>query len=464
MVYRKVTDFFYKNKTYTMYLDKNNKHFFLRKEDDQYFYLTIEELIELTLKFNSIPNVMRIEKQNNDKKVNIIPKIVIGGTLTTISLPVLLTCFSYFQSLKRVESFDFNNKQTNIESSSLDDVKDYVSYNIDDLKDDESLEVDTFFENTNKTKLNIYDMDYADMYFDYDNVDVEDLRDVLNGNDQISPKCKDVLNEYINAIEEKYPDIDLRIFYKNLKTLEVVECTKNELAMKSLSFDSYGCYMKNENKIYVLADYDYVPGTWEYQVLFHEFTHCLRNGWWTEGDKKIKFQPEGVNYSNLITSESLNSLFAVSLFDYEEKDIAYQLQSNYHKIMIESMDNYDYSDYIQHSISYYAKKLDEFNGDDNYATSILELIQVQYDSYHDDSIQVEQSSFYPIYDYIANMYYKTNITSNMSYSEANDVKEELIDKIMYDVPSGYNIDTKYFDNTLNNYCNKVGISVSSKTR
>lgn len=80
---------------------------------------------------------------------------------------------------------------------------------------------------------------------------------------------------------------------------------------------------------------------------------------------------------------------------------------------------------------------------------------MQYDDYHSDLIHVEQKEYYLIYRYISNIYYKNNITSDMSYEDACLVTDELIDKIMFDVPEKYNIDTNYFYKYLNAYCNSI---------
>ena len=114
-------------------------------------------------------------------------------------------------------------------------------------------------------------------------------------------------------------------------------------------------------------------------MIFHELSHCLRDSHYTDEDgNKVYIQFAGLNYYDVPNAEAINSLFAVSLFDYEEKDIAYQMQSNAHKIMIECMDNYSLDDYVNHSLGYYAKQLDEYNQDDNYATTILTLMDEQY--------------------------------------------------------------------------------------
>ena len=165
--------------------------------------------------------------------------------------------------------------------------------------------------------------------------------------------------------------------------------------------------------------------------------------------------PEGQTFNNEITSEALNSLFAVSLFDYEEDSIAYQLQSNYYKIMLDCMDNYDLSDYINHSLSYFTNKLDEYNNNDNYSSVILELIQTQFQDYHSSYIKVAQSEYYPIYDYICDMYYKKYISEDMTYDQMKEVANDLVRKVTLYVPNEYNIDTNRFYENLNTYINQL---------
>lgn len=476
--YQKVFQFTYKGKSYNMYLDNHNKHFFLRNNvDGSLSYITIEELIDLSLCFINVPLVMNARKGS---KKGMVPKVIIGGVSVTLSLTLLSTfMFSTFNEMRKSEERirAFEESRINSTQSVEEDLKDYLSYDeptpestekpeeskpgLDFIKTPpDELVVDTYLESDWLSYKFIYDMEYLDKVFDYDNVSIDQVKSRIQGNNHISEKFKNLLYEYCDSLISKYPNIELRVLYENLKTLEVVECDKLELVRHSLSMDSYGCYVRSENKIYVLKDYDYVKGTWPYQVIFHEFNHCLRTGDWIINDTRIKVQVEGQNFSNTITAEALNSLFTVSLFDYDELDIAYQLQSNYHKIMIECMDNYTLEDYVNHSVSYYASKLDEFNQDDNYATTILELIQAQYTDYHNDSISVSQEEYYPIYDYVADMYFRKNINSNMSYSDAVNVADQLITKIMYDVPEDYNIDINHFYEYLDSYCEKLGIETS----
>lgn len=475
--YRKVVEFEFKNNKYNLYLDNYNKKFFLRiDERGNLSYITIDELFDLIKHFMTVPNVMNISKGAVKQKIKFIPKVIIGGITVTLTLSMLTTGLSIYNSNQRVSEYE--QKYLNSQTLNEADVEDYVSIttenqNVDDeLNYDETLSevangeliVDTYLESDWLNYIYIYDMNYIDHIFEHENITLEMLYETIKNNLSIPENFKNLLYQYCESVVRNYPDIELRVFYENLKTLEVVECNQYELSQKTLNIDASGCYMKDENRIYVLENQNYEKGTWDYQVIFHELSHCLRNGLYNIDGKQVKIQAEGQNFSNIITAEALNSLFAVSLFDYEENDIAYQLQSNYHKVMIDCIDNYTLSDYVNHSLSYYANQLDKYNGDENYATVILELIQMQYDDFHSESINVEQKEYYPIYDYISNMYFNKYITSYMSYDEAQVVADRLVNIITFDVPEEYNIDTNRFYENLNNYCETIGISVQARTR
>ena len=62
------------------------------------------------------------------------------------------------------------------------------------------------------------------------------------------------------------------------------------------------------------------------------------------------------------------------------------------------------------------------------------------------------------------MYYRKYLTSKMSYEEAKLVTDNLLDKILYDVPEEYNIDINYFYSYLDDYCKEIGISKNVNER
>ncbi|MCD8196073.1 MAG: hypothetical protein LUE24_02690 [Lachnospiraceae bacterium] len=75
---------------------------------------------------------------------------------------------------------------------------------------------------------------------------------------------------------------------------------------------------------------------------------------------------------------------------------------------------------------------------------MLRLMEVQYNDYHDDSYELEQENYYPLYDYIADMYYRVHISEGMSETECEQAASDLIEKITYDVPEEYHLDTEEF--------------------
>lgn len=475
--YRKVVEFNFNNIRYNMYLDNTNKRFFLRVTDNgNLSYITVEELFDLIKHFKTVPNVMNINRDSIKEKLKFVPKVIIGGVTATLTLSMLMTCLSVYNSHQRVSEFEQKYSMTQVLDEN--EVQNYVSSDSTNENDEiqtmvenatkensDDLVVDTYLESNWLNYTYIYDMDYLDMVFEKKDITLDMLYKAIDNNTSISGDFKDLLYEYCTSVVKNYPDVELRVLYENIKTLQVVECDQFELSQVTLSSDASGCYVRTENKIYVLKDKHYEKGTWDYQVIFHELSHCLRTGVYNVDGKQVKVQVEGQNFNNTITAEALNSLFAVSLFGYEENDIAYQLQSNYHKVILDCIDNYDLSDYVNHSLSYYAHKLDEFNGDKNYATVILELMQMQYDDFHSDSISVAPSGYYPIYDYISNMYFNKYITSDMNYDEAKAVTDQLVESILFDVPEDYNIDTNRFYENLDQYCAEHNISIeNSKVR
>ena len=106
--------------------------------------------------------------------------------------------------------------------------------------------------------------------------------------------------------------------------------------------------------------------------------------------------------------------------------------------MIECLDDYTLSDYINHSLSYFAHKLDVQNGDNNFAMTIFRLIEEQRTDYFDNRYEREQETYYPIYDYLCKMYLNRYAKGGESEDKINQLIQELIERDTYDVPGSFN--------------------------
>ena len=147
----------------------------------------------------------------------------------------------------------------------------------------------------------------------------------------------------------------------------------------------------------------------------------------------------------------MNSVFSCSLQSYDERDIAYQTPSNYLSIMLECMDNYTLSDYMNHSSAYFLHKLDEATGDTNYASVIWKLIALQRSDWREKNIDIPARTYEPIYEYLCKLYYRKYVTADMTDEEARAVADELVDKAFYDSPEDYKTETQPFYDNLDAY-------------
>lgn len=491
--YSKVLEFYFDKQKYVMLLDDNNKHFFLKQnKDGSVGYLNFIEFFNLVEVLNQKPIYLAINDDKNArkkrKKFKFIPKLIVGNLIVGISISSLGLAYQMFKNYKKMTKYtpassisssytsesksssttnDSSDSRVRIDDDELtfEDVKKYVSQ--EDEKTNEESEVDTFYESSNGKQIFVYDNDYLDKIFPdikKEDVTAEVLKKAVKWNFKISSRFKPLIYEYIDALTSKYPNGDYRPFYKNLKTMEIVECTQTEMLSHSVTYGASGCYVRSENKIYVLKDKTYEKKTWDYQVIYHELSHAMRTCTFKENGVTYKAQFEGLSYYNTVIDEAINSVFSVSLFDYKEEDIAYQLQSNYLRVILSCMDNYSLNDYINKNTSYFAKKLGEYNNDGNYAKSILELIAFQYKDFHSSSIKTTKDAYYPIYDYICKMYFNKNIKEGMSYDEAYGVYEEMMRIITFDVSDDYNLDVDRFYNNFVEFCKGKNISVNIKSR
>ena len=474
MIYREVVKVQFENRLYQMYLGENNSRYFLEiLPNGNYMYPSLESLLKLEYIFSDQTRYRDEIKRDGANTKNFIPKVLVKG------VPVLLVTAMLASGCARMDLDHYphdNNTVTtqntsysenianNGTSQKLDDVYTDLGFEVADST--EPLDIEKHIHSDRFNYDYIYDVDYYDIAFGNYKVTADMLNKEIDKNSGISSKYKTFLKDYVQFFIKAYPDADLRILYENLKTLEVVECKdKLELMTHTLSADSYACYMRSENKIYTLDGYDYVPGTWDYQIIMHELSHAARTYWRdtdNDGSFNIKVQFEGLGVKPISVSEAINSLFAVRMYDKNERDIAYQLQSNYFDIILECVDNYKLSDYINHSMSYLASKLDEAGGYNNYSMVMFELMESQYKDYHSDQINIKEEEFYPIYDYVANFYFNKYLHAGMSKSDMTSVCDDLVERVTFDVPAEYHIDSNHFYVYLEDYIQSHGLDQNTR--
>ena len=73
--YRKVVTFEYNKNKYNMYLDNNNKRFFLKVDDEgNLYYITTKELLMFIKMFSTVPTILEAKGDFLKNKIKIVPK------------------------------------------------------------------------------------------------------------------------------------------------------------------------------------------------------------------------------------------------------------------------------------------------------------------------------------------------------------------------------------------------------
>lgn len=459
--YRIINYIEHNGKEYIVLCDKENKYFFLEndRKNNCKRYIDLKELLELSniICFRNNGLMQFSYEKNQTKKIRIIPKVIVAGVVLPLTFTVLQACgvkpddkaYAYDISYtneseldsatqKRLEAF-----YATVEKDSNNFTEVSIDYQNTMVYVNDSLGLNEVLGNTKE------------------DVTYDDIRKLIRELD-MSDEYKEIYLTLADNLEKQYPHMDLRIWKQNLLTLKIEE--KSDTILKEMGIE-YAAYDMYSNTIYTHDDYNYVPGTLEYQAIVHEFTHPMRSASFKIGDKDYicRFSRNFSNYQ--VIDEVMTSILSLRSYDQNETNIGYTFQSHMLEIMIECMDNYTMEDYINEDISCFINKLNETNGDKE-AIRMLNLMQLNRDDIMSKEIYFSQDQFYDLYDYVAKMYYRKHISSNMSSEEITAVKDELVTRIITDVSENVakEFDAAHFDDYLVEYCNENGINYSPSTK
>lgn len=258
------------------------------------------------------------------------------------------------------------------------------------------------------------------------------LKSVVEGNDKISRKYKDFILNYISDYLRLYPETNFAPFYENLKTLEIVECSDDDIKWASISATAIACYRSLENRIFVNNKIDISQKeSDDYIVLSHELTHAARTLKLEKDNRQINtaFYKEASLGS--YTDEALDTHFMHQLRGDGSRAEHYTLASSYIRIILSCLgNNYTGSDYMNHSVNYFISEMDKFMGDNN-AEHIIALMESQMALHYNKYVETDLTNFEELFEYLTRMYMKKNLKANMSYSEASELFDKFYGEITY---------------------------------
>lgn len=310
-VYKKLFNINYNNKTFTIFLDKYGRRTFLKVSNEgKYKYPTVDDFIYLHKIYNE-RNPFIFYYGIGDKLLAYRPKKFTfkeGVLDLTKVISVVLAGVIGFNS--------------------------FISFELRKNNDKDELEVKPAYINNcfDDTKT-------LDLYLGTDNVSEEELIAVINNNPNLDDMYKEKAIMLAQHIKKEHPNTDNRIFYDNMKTIEVYVLENND-ENKNIGglYNSYMNIIKVKNKNIVDSS-DQYSNSFENEIIMHELAHayhCWANNTQNQG---YIYRSEKIGYS---LDEAMTNKVIEGLFDYSTS--TYQREGKLLNYLLTFV-NYNYYDY-----------------------------------------------------------------------------------------------------------------------
>ena len=275
--YRFLCDIIYEGKKFKIFSDNNFKKTFLRVLDDnELCYATLEDYVKLDKIYNKTKSDIVYKIGSYKFKPGAITrggKLLLGSTLATT---LATTLVSSSQELEFNEHEQMLNTSPVIEEQQ--DITEIPSeQNFNEIVNGQNAEDRVIIEQdedlTNwlyKTENKIYvkNNDEFRQYVENKNPTFDDVREVIEKNQNLDLNIKEILYEYLTVLEEKCPDIDLVCFYHNVERLEVEVLSKEKME-ETYDSNINGAYNTLTGIISIRED------ELGKEVVYHEVSHML---------------------------------------------------------------------------------------------------------------------------------------------------------------------------------------------
>ncbi len=293
--------------------------------------------------------------------------------------------------------------------------------------------------------------DLKDIY--PDDIIYEDLKNNLKNNKNISEEYKEYTNEFIDLVEEKYPDFDLTIFNENIKQFKLIEKSKKEIQNNHPNRQAF--YRIPECTIYIHDEFE--DENLKKYCFFHELWHMFNNLYVEDDNKNVYYKSttmydlDGTALDEGITTFLTESIYSNDILcytnQYDEVKILYQIYGD--QLLTTYIDSgIDGIEFlISETIGYTnASNLISYMNQEeekNYTIKIYEtLIQIYL-----DSKKCDYSKSLEIYQIIENSCYDIEIKKQLLKIYKEKLNSQKINNdtmITFDESNYYNVNDLYF--------------------
>lgn len=332
LAYKKMFEIKYNNKTFAIFLGKNNQRIIMEVVDGKYVNPLKDDFFALNEIYNNKDRSILAKKKPLTFKEAVFTFSL--GALSMLVLPPAIECVDIaFQEVCFLASLD------------------------DDTR--------------------ISDIETLEKYFDLDAVTFHEVIKAINSNANLQSKYKTMMEKFATYMNFFQPDFDLRIFAENAKDIEFV-VTSSEKIKNHAGKNVAAYYSIKENKIYITNN-----STDE--TIYHEIAHtahCLHairnNNNYYRSAKTGDALDEAMNVlvtKNIAPEES--AYFNERMFlDYFNKCTGFNLE-NYNKYGINRLIEMLEDKYPKVDINYIVTCLDSLND------SSIQGIELEENSYAD---------------------------------------------------------------------------------
>ncbi len=197
-MFYKLFEIDFNNKRFGIFMDKDARRTFLEiKDDGEYVYSFFDDYKVLNRIFNcSRCNVFYVPRYDFQEKVKVMKKNVV----MLLAVVTMLNNISVAQASEL--KLDVLDDELVISSEEADN--EFIEY------------------------IDINDVKELDAYIGELDVTKEMVIEAINKNDNLNVRYKRIALTLVDKLVEKFPNINLRIFYENIKDMKVLEYTREE--------------------------------------------------------------------------------------------------------------------------------------------------------------------------------------------------------------------------------------------
>ncbi len=272
-----------------------------------------------------------------------------------------------------------------------------------------------------------------DLFYDNEVITREDVVNVINNNENLNDYYKKIAIEVLDLNLELDPDINLRIYYENMKNLKIV-IESWDIISKNNKEKTAGYFSSVDKSIHLLDTYANYDNT-----VAHEFTHAMHD--LIDSSKKeilhinetIGFSLEEAMTNRIVTNRWGNQ----STYDFQQRMLSF---------LIDNVDNFNYHTYNEFGIMGLIMELKEKYSDVD-IDYIIDYIDTYTQSYY--KINNVQHEPFDNIDFCSELFKITvnNIDKDDLY-KSFDTFMNLFDKDTYN--NYYNKYIRLYNNYLNN--------------